>query len=88
MDIANRIAFLEARLNRLLSRHEKDNEGVCRKIRREIRNLKSSWGSHSTFSYGENVINAAAIHRFVVTGQYITFSRSLERFTQAPRFPE
>ena len=44
MDIANRIAFLETRLNRLLSRHEKDNEGVCRKIRREIRNLKKQLG--------------------------------------------
>lgn len=44
MDIANLIAFLEAKLNRLLSRHEKDNEGVCRKIRREIRNLKKQLG--------------------------------------------
>ncbi len=44
MDIANRIVFLEARLNRLRSRHEKDNEGVCRKIRREIRNLKKQLG--------------------------------------------
>lgn len=40
MDISTRIALLENRLNRLNSRKDKDNAGVCRKIERQIRNLK------------------------------------------------
>ncbi len=40
MDIANRIAFLEARLHRLNTRKDKDNAGVCRRLNREIQNLK------------------------------------------------
>lgn len=40
MDISIRIAFLESRLHRLSTRKGRDNAGVCRKISREIRNLK------------------------------------------------
>lgn len=35
-------ALLEDRLNKLMNRIEKENHGVCRKIRREMRNLKSA----------------------------------------------
>ena len=40
MDTASRIALLEARLHRLNTRKDKDNAGVCRRLDREIRNLK------------------------------------------------
>lgn len=40
MNLSNKIALLEIRLHRLESR-DRDNEGVCRRIRREIRNLKA-----------------------------------------------
>ncbi len=33
-------ALLEARLNKLTNRIDRDNHGVCRRIRREMRNLK------------------------------------------------
>ncbi|MGN0772668.1 MAG: hypothetical protein ACI4MP_02620 [Candidatus Ventricola sp.] len=39
MDIRAKIGALENRLNVLLARR-KDNQGVCRRIQREIRNLK------------------------------------------------
>ncbi len=38
-------AILENRLNQLENRIEKDNHGVCRRIRREMRNLKASKGT-------------------------------------------
>ena len=40
MDISSRISFLENRLHRLSARKDKDNTGICRKINREIQNLK------------------------------------------------
>lgn len=39
MNITEKIKVLESRLQKLAS-SEKDNYGVCRKIKREIRNLK------------------------------------------------
>lgn len=42
MDTAGKIVFLENRLHLLKTRLDKDNEGVCRKIRRQIRKLKKS----------------------------------------------
>lgn len=39
MEIKERIALLERRLE-VLSAREKENQEVCRKIRRDIRNLK------------------------------------------------
>lgn len=39
MNIQEKINLLEDRLNKLTWR-EKDNQEVCRRIRREIRNLK------------------------------------------------
>ncbi len=39
MDSKAKVELLEARLKKLLA-SEKDNQGVCRRIRREIRNLK------------------------------------------------
>ena len=41
MDISIRIAFLESRLHRLSTRKSRDNAWVCRKISREIRNLRN-----------------------------------------------
>lgn len=46
MDIQIKIGALENRLNVLLAR-EKDNQGVCRRIRREIRNLKKQLPSQN-----------------------------------------
>ncbi len=40
MDISTRISFLESRLHRLSTRKGRENAGACRKINREIRNLK------------------------------------------------
>lgn len=39
MDINSKIKLLERRLQVLTAR-EKDNQGVCRRIQRDIRNLK------------------------------------------------
>lgn len=39
MDIDARIKLLERRLD-ILSARDRENQGVCRKIRRDIRNLK------------------------------------------------
>lgn len=39
MDIEAKIKLLEDRLNKLTGR-EKDNQEVCRRIRRDIRNLR------------------------------------------------
>jgi len=39
MDINAKIKLLERRLDVLTAR-EKENQGVCRRIRRDIRNLK------------------------------------------------
>lgn len=39
MTNTEKIALLEIRLNKL-ERNQKDNQGVCRRIRRDIRNLK------------------------------------------------
>ncbi len=39
METKAKIELLEARLQKLLA-SEKDNQGVCRRLRREIRNLK------------------------------------------------
>ncbi len=33
-------ALLEYRLNKLVNRIDKENHGACRKVRREMRNLK------------------------------------------------
>ena len=41
MSTANQIAPLEQRLHRLSVR-DRDNAGVCRKIRRQIRNLQKT----------------------------------------------
>jgi hypothetical protein len=41
MTNAEKITLLEIRLNKL-ERSEKDNGGVCRRIRRDIRNLKKA----------------------------------------------
>ena len=41
MKVNEKIKLLEARLQ-VLSAKEKDNQGVCRRIRREIRKLKRS----------------------------------------------
>lgn len=40
MNIEARIVLLESRLHRLSTRKDRENAGVCRKINREIRNLK------------------------------------------------
>ncbi len=40
MNSLNRIALLESRLQRLSARKDRENAGVCRKLEREIRNLK------------------------------------------------
>lgn len=39
MNKEQKCAMLEYRLNKLIS-NKKDNQGVCRRINREIRNLK------------------------------------------------
>lgn len=39
MNDTEKIKLLEARLQ-VLAANEKDNQGVCRRIQREIRNLK------------------------------------------------
>lgn len=39
MEKQAKIKLLEARLQKLLA-SEKENQGVCRRLRREIRNLK------------------------------------------------
>lgn len=39
MDIKAKIKLLEARLQ-VLSAREQENQGVCRRIQRDIRNLK------------------------------------------------
>lgn len=39
MDVKAKINLLERRLQ-VLSAREKENQGVCRRIRRDIRNLK------------------------------------------------
>lgn len=39
MNDTEKIKLLEARLQ-VLTANEKDNQGVCRRIQREIRNLK------------------------------------------------
>lgn len=46
MEIQVKIGALENRLNVLLAR-KKDNQGACRRIRREIRNLKKQLPPHS-----------------------------------------
>lgn len=46
MDIQVKIGALENRLNVLIARG-KDNQGVCRRIQREIRNLKKQLPSQS-----------------------------------------
>ncbi|HIZ55632.1 MAG TPA: hypothetical protein H9671_05420 [Firmicutes bacterium] len=49
MDILTRIAFLEGRLHRLSIRKDRNNAGVCRKINREIRNLKKKLQAETIF---------------------------------------
>lgn len=46
MDLSTKITLLELRLHRLTAR-EQENAGVCRKIRRELRNLQPSAGTQS-----------------------------------------
>lgn len=41
MDTIAKIKLLERRLG-ILSAREKDNQGVCRRIRRDIRNLRKT----------------------------------------------
>ncbi len=41
MNKEQKCALLEYRLNKLV-RNKKDNQGVCRRINREIRNLRKS----------------------------------------------
>lgn len=46
MDLNVKLGMLESRLNVLTAR-EKENQGVCRRIRREIRNLKKALQAQS-----------------------------------------
>lgn len=41
MNIEEKIQLLEMRLQNLMA-NEKENQGVCRKIRRDIRNLRKA----------------------------------------------
>ena len=41
MNLSTKIALLELRLERLQTR-DRENAGVCRKIRRELRNLRAA----------------------------------------------
>ncbi len=47
MNITEKIKILEERLQKLFS-NEKENYGVCRKIRREIRNLQKGSVFHTS----------------------------------------